>query len=139
MNEAEIIRTILEQSKVIALVGASPKPHRASYRVMQFLMNQGYQVIPVNPLKAGTQIHGQTVLSSLSEVDQPIDLVDIFRNSDDAAETVDEAISVGAKAVWMQLDVINEGAAQRARDAGLLVVMDRCPAIELPKLAYLKR
>ncbi len=134
MNEAEVIRNLLLQSQVIALVGASPKPERASYRVMQFLLNNGYRVIPVNPLKAGAEILGQKVVSSLAEIDETIDLVDIFRNSEDAAEVVDEAIAVGAKAIWMQLGVVNDAAAQKAKAAGLHVVMDRCPAIELPKL-----
>jgi predicted CoA-binding protein len=119
---------------VIALVGASPKPERASYRVMGFLLDHGYDVIPVNPLKVGQQIHGKMVLGSLSEIEQPIDMVDIFRNSEAAAEVVDEAIIVGAKSIWMQLGVINHDAAHKAQAAGLKVVMDRCPKIELPKL-----
>lgn len=134
MNEVEVIRSLLLQSKVIALVGASPKPERASYRVMQFLLNNGYRVIPVNPLKVGAEILGQKVVSSMADIDEPIDLVDIFRNSEDAAEVVDEAIAVGAKAIWMQLGVVNDIAAEKAKAAGLQVVMDRCPAIELPRL-----
>ncbi len=134
MTELDLIRDLLTHSKVIALVGASPKPERASYRVMGFLLDHGYDVIPVNPLKVGQQIHGKTVLGSLSEIDQPIDMVDIFRNSEAAAEVVDEAITVGAKSIWMQLGVINLDAAHKAQAAGLKVVMDRCPKIELPKL-----
>lgn len=134
MTELDLIRELLTHSKVIALVGASPKPERASYRVMGFLLDHGYDVIPVNPLKVGQQIHGKMVLGSLSEIEQPIDMVDIFRNSDAAAEVVDEAIIVGAKSIWMQLGVINHDAAHKAQAAGLKVVMDRCPKIELPKL-----
>ena len=125
---------LLQQVRTIALVGASPKSHRDSYRVMQYLLECGYRVIPVNPLKAGQQILGQTVLGSLPEVEPVPDLVDIFRNPEAAAEVVDEAIAVGAAAVWLQLGVINHPAAARAEAAGLAVVMDRCPKIDIPRL-----
>ena len=134
MNEIETVTRVLENSRLIALVGASPKPERASYRVMAFLLRQGYRVIPVNPLKAGADIQGQRVVASLADIDESIDLVDIFRNSEAAGEVVDEAIAVGAGAVWMQLGVIDHAAAERAVAAGLDVIMDRCPAIEIPKL-----
>ncbi|WP_054341245.1 CoA-binding protein [Neptunomonas antarctica] len=134
INEIETVKRILENSRVIALVGASPKPERASYRVMAFLLSQGYQVIPVNPIKAGQSILDQTIVASLHEINESVDLVDIFRNSEAAGEVVDEAISIGARAVWMQLGVINQSAAQRAVAAGLDVVMDRCPAIEIRRL-----
>lgn len=134
MNEIETVTRVLENSRLIALVGASPKPERASYRVMAFLLRQGYRVIPVNPVKAGSEILGQRVVASLAEIDEPIDLVDIFRNSDAAGEVVDEAIAVGAGAVWMQLGVIDQAAADRATKAGLDAIMDRCPAIEIPRL-----
>ena len=130
----EVVIKVLNQSKVIALVGASPKPERASFRVMNYLLARGYDVIPVNPLKVGSDILGQPVVASLSEIDKPIDMVDVFRNSEVAGAVIDEAIQVGAKAVWLQLDVIHEAGAQRARDAGLDVVMDRCPKIEIPRL-----
>ena len=130
----DTIRQILTNTKTIAMVGASPKSHRASNQVMHFLLAKGYNVIPVNPLRVGEQIHGREVVSSLAEIKEPIDMVDIFRNSADAGDAVDEAIAVNAKAVWMQLGVINEPAAEKAEAAGLQVVMDRCPAIEIPRL-----
>ncbi len=130
----DTIRQILTNTKTIAMVGASPKSHRASNQVMHFLLAKGYNVIPVNPLKVGEQIHGREVVSSLADIKEPIDMVDIFRNSAEAGDVVDEAIAVHAKAVWMQLGVINEPAAEKAQAAGLKVVMDRCPAIEIPRL-----
>jgi predicted CoA-binding protein len=128
------IRTLLEETRTIALVGASDRPDRPSYRVMQTLQARGYRVIPVNPQITGEHIHGEFVFRDLNQLGDPIDLVDIFRNSAAAGEAVDQAIAAGAKAVWMQLGVINEDAAARAEAAGLKVVMNRCPAIELPRL-----
>jgi predicted CoA-binding protein len=105
---------------------------------MRFLQSKGYRVIPVNPVLAGRTLHGEAVYPSLAAIPQqttgPIDMVDIFRNSANAAEPVHDAIRIGAKFVWMQLGVINEAAAREARKAGLTVVMDRCPAIEIPRL-----
>lgn len=135
MNDDKMIRKILENAKTIALVGASPRPHRASHQVMGYLLAKGYHVIPVNPLEAGASILGQPVRASLSEIDEPIDMVDIFRNSVDAGDAVDDAIAAHARSIWMQLGVVNEPAAERAQAAGLDVVMDRCPAIEIPRLA----
>ncbi|GGC04433.1 CoA-binding protein [Marinobacterium zhoushanense] len=129
-NEQALIERLEREVKLIALVGASNKPHRASYRVMEFLLRHGYIVIPVNPKLAGQSLHGQLAVARLSDIKVPIDMVDIFRNSEAAGDVVDDAIAVGAKAVWMQLGVINEAAAERAREAGLDVVMDRCPAID---------
>ena len=128
------VKTLLSNTKTIALVGASPKPERPSNGVLKFLLDRGYHVIPVNPGQAGHQIHGQTVVAQLSDINEPVDMVDIFRNSDDAAGVIDEAIAIGAKSVWMQLGVINVPAADKAVDAGLVAVMNRCPAIEIPRL-----
>jgi len=128
------IRALLEQTRTIALVGASDRPDRPSYRVMAMLQAHGYRVIPVNPQITGEHLHGEFVFRDLAQLGDPIDMVDIFRNSAAAGEAVDQAIAAGAKSVWMQLGVINHDAAARAEAAGLQVVMDRCPAIELPRL-----
>ena len=128
------IKALLEEVRTIALVGASDRPDRPSYRVMQSLQAHGYRVIPVNPQITGEHIHGEFVFRELSQLGDQIDMVDIFRNSAAAGEAVDQAIAVGAKSVWMQLGVINEEAAARAEAAGLKVVMNRCPAIEIPRL-----
>lgn len=132
-NDAEI-KALLESSCTVALVGASDRPDRPSYRVMATLQKHGYRVIPVNPQITGEHVHGEFVFRELAQLGDPIDIVDIFRRSDSAGEVVDQAIAIGAKAVWMQLGVIDEAAAARAEAAGLKVVMDRCPAIELPRL-----
>lgn len=130
----EATKALLEHTRTIALVGASPKPERPSNGVMKFLLSRGYHVIPVNPGQVGSQIHGQRVVASLGDISEPVDMVDIFRNSEDAGGVIDEAIVIGAKSVWMQLGVINVSGATRAREAGLDVVMNRCPAIEIPRL-----
>ena len=132
------IAKLLTDTTHIALVGASAKPERASNRILKFLIEQGYDVTPVNPGLAGEKIHGAQVVASLQDVHGTIDMVDIFRNSEAAGDVIDEAIAVDAKSVWTQLDVINEPAADRAEKAGLDVVMNRCPKIEIPRLGLLK-
>ena len=134
----EDIAELLRSARTIAMVGASDRPDRPSNRVMKFLQGQGYRVIPVNPQITGEHVHGEYVWRDLSQIGEPIDIVDIFRRPIAAGEAVDEAIAVGAKAVWLQLGVINEDAARRAETAGLKVVMDRCPAIEIPRLGLAK-
>ena len=128
------LKTLLTETKTIAMIGASSNPERASNHVLEFLLSKGFKVIPVNPGSVGEQIHGATVVGALSDIDEPIDMVDIFRNSEAAGEAVDQAIAAGAKSVWMQLGVINEAAAERAEAAGLKVVMDKCPAQEMPRM-----
>ncbi|MFC3126883.1 CoA-binding protein [Pseudoroseomonas globiformis] len=129
----ETIRELLLNTRRIAVVGASANPARPSHEVTGFLVGRGFDVTPVNPGLAGQRLHGATVVASLEEAG-PLDLVDIFRRSEEAGRVVDEAIRLGAKAVWMQLGVVDHAAAERARAAGLIAVMDRCPAIEWPRL-----
>jgi len=130
----ELIRRTLTDSPVIAMVGASPRSDRASYRVMRYLLGKGHKVYPINPTCAGEVILGQKVLAGLAEVPEPVQMVDIFRRSSLAGDAVDEAIAIGAKSVWMQLGVIDDAAATRAEKAGLTVIMDRCPVIEYRRL-----
>ena len=131
------IRGILSAVKVVAMVGASANEVRPSYFVLKYLIDRGYRVHPVNPTLAGTEILGRTVFASLGQVPEPIDMVDIFRNSDAAGAIVDEALALEPrpKAIWMQLTVRNDAAAARAEAAGLKVVMNRCPKIELGRLS----
>lgn len=133
------IRALLEGARTIALVGASDRPERDSHAVMGVLIDLGYRVIPVNPVLKGTTIHGVPVVASLSDIDATIDIVDIFRRSSEVPPIVDEAIKVGAKAIWMQFDVIHPAAAATAEAAGLQVVMDRCPKVELARLRIAPR
>ena len=125
------IAELLTNARSIAMVGASDRPDRPSYGVMKFLQGHGYRVIPVNPQITGEHVHGEFVWRELAQIGEPIDIVDIFRRPEAAGEAVDQAIFAGAKAVWMQLGVVNEEAAKRAEDAGLKVVMDRCIKIEV--------
>jgi uncharacterized protein len=128
------IAALLTATRTIALVGASPRPTRASNGVMAALLHHGYRVIPVNPNYAGEVIHGQTVVARLQDIDGAIDLVDVFRRAEDMPPVVADAIEVGATALWMQLGIFNTAAAATAEAAGLQVVMDRCTKVELARL-----
>lgn len=129
------IRDILVRHRVIAMVGASPKEQRPSYFVMKYLMAKDFEIIPINPGHAGRTILGQRVFGTLGEAGRPVEIIDIFRNSEAALPITEEAIRVGAKVVWMQLGVRNDEAAHLAEDAGLKVVMNRCPKIEYGRLS----
>lgn len=130
------LHDILTSATTIAVVGASPKPGRASRAITGYLLRHGYRVIPVNPSYAGEEIFGETVYASLADVPEPIDIVDIFRRTEFLGETVDEALALGSKpkVIWMQLGLRDEAAARRAEAAGLTVVMDRCIEIEHARL-----
>lgn len=134
-SDAEL-REILSTVKTIALLGASPNEERPSYHVMEFLLQKGYRVLPVNPGQAGKEILGAPVYASLSDIAEPVDMVEVFRASNAVAGIVDEILSLKTlpKVLWTQLGVIDEDAGKRAHDAGLKVVMNRCPAIEYPRL-----
>ncbi len=131
-----LIRDILTSTRTIALVGASPKPERPSYRVMATLLKHGYTVIPVNPGQAGKDIHGQTVVARLSDIDVPVDMIDVFRAPAEMDSVVDDVFSMKTlpRYIWGQLGVRNDAAAARAEERGVTVIMDRCPAIEIPRL-----
>ena len=131
--DPETLKNILTRTRRIALVGASNKPHRASHEVMAYLLARGFDVTPVNPMLAGKTIHGRIVAASLDEA-APLEMVDLFRNSARVGPAVDDAIRLGARVVWMQLGVVDEAAAARARAAGIIVAMDRCPVIEFSRL-----
>lgn len=133
MND-QTIRDVLTRTQRIALVGASDRPDRPSYGVMKYLLDQGYDVIPVSPKLAGKTLLGQQAYGSLADVPGEIDMVDVFRNSEAAWGVAQEAIAAGAKTLWLQLGVINEQAAVLAQDAGMTVIMDRCPKIDIPRL-----
>jgi predicted CoA-binding protein len=136
VNEAPddaTIGALLRRTRRIAVVGASDRPSRPSHGVLGFLLARGYDAVPVNPVLAGREIHGRRVLASLAEA-APLDLVDVFRRSSEAGAVMDEAARLGARAVWLQLGVVDQAAAARARAAGLVVVMDRCPVIEWRRL-----
>lgn len=130
------IRSVLDRVKTIAIVGASADPVKASFFVLKYLRDKGYRVIPVNPKLAGQAILGEPVYASLKDLPEPPDMVDIFRNATAAAGVTEEAIAAGAKVVWMQLGVRNDEAATRAEAAGLTVIMNRCPKIEVQRLFH---
>lgn len=132
------IAELLRDTRTIAMIGASDKPHRDSNRVMEYLQGRGYRVMPVNPRITGEHVHGEYVWRELAQIGVPIDMVDCFVNAARVGEIVDEAIATGAKSIWMQLGVVDEAAAARAEAAGLRVVMDRCPKIEIPRLGVEK-
>jgi predicted CoA-binding protein len=130
----EYLRSILRSVKTIAMVGASPNWNRPSYFVMKYLQTKGFRVIPVNPVAAGQEILGEKTYASLKEIPDKVDMVDVFRNSEAAGPITDEAIEIGAKAVWMQIGVRNDEAAATGERAGLKIVMNRCPKIEYSRL-----
>jgi len=134
LNSDADLKHLLENTRTIALVGASPKPNRPSYGVMAYLQQSGYRVIPVNPIAAGTTILGETVYGTLAEIKEPIDMVDVFRRAEDTPPIAEEAVAAGAKSLWLQLDIANDEAAKIATEGGLDVVMDRCTAIEIGRL-----
>lgn len=132
INDNERLRKMLESAEVIAVVGHSDKPHRTSYRIAQYLRDAGYRVYPVNPTV--DQIDGEKSYASLADVPEPIDIVDVFRRSEYLEGVVDDAVEVGAKAVWAQQGVADEAAAQKAEEAGLDIVMDRCIKVDHARL-----
>jgi len=134
----KVIADVLTTTRHIALVGASDNPGRASHYVMAYLLEQGYKVTPVSPKLAGQTLLGQQVYATLEEIPEPVDMVDVFRNAEAAYGVAQKAIAIGAKSLWLQQGVINEQAAVLAADAGLTVVMDRCPKIEIPRLGLEK-
>jgi len=134
LERDEDIYALLAETRTIAMIGASDRPDRPSYGVMAYLQSRGYRVLPVNPQITGEHVHGEYVWRELGQIGEPIDLVDVFRRSELAGDAIDAAIAVGAKAVWTQLGVYNDAAIARAEAAGLTAVVDRCPAIEIPRL-----
>ena len=134
LESDEAIAQLLEQVKRIALVGASAKPERPSHRVMQFLLDEGYEVLPINPGLAGQRLLGQTVYASLADLPTSVDMADIFRDAASLPGVTQDVVAAGMPAMWTQLGVVHSEAEHAALDAGLQVVVDRCPAIEIPRL-----
>lgn len=129
------IRRILRDTDTIAMVGASTNWNRPSYFAMKYLQTKGFRIIPVNPGAAGQELLGEMVYANLKDIPEPIEMVDIFQRSDRVPPIVDDAIEIGAKIIWMQLTVRNDEAAKKAEDAGLTVIMDRCPKIEFGRFS----
>jgi predicted CoA-binding protein len=136
-TEDKDIVDVLTSVKTIALVGASQKAHRASNRVMRFLLDNNYQVIPVNPALSGTELMGQTVYATLADIPFTVDMIDVFRDASHLQRIVEEAISLNIKTIWTQLEVVDAKAINYAEDNGICMVVDRCPAIEIPRLSAL--
>jgi predicted CoA-binding protein len=134
LESDEAIAQLLEQVKRIALVGASAKPERPSHRVMQFLLDEGYEVLPINPGLAGQRLLGQQVHASLADLPTSVDMADIFRDAASLPEVTQAVVAAGVPAMWTQLGVVHSEAQHTAVDAGLQLVVDRCPAIEIPRL-----
>lgn len=134
----QLIKQILTSVRRIAVVGASDNPEKASFRVSAWLQEQGYEIVPVNPRLAGKTILGQQVYHSLKDIPGKIDMVDVFRNAEAATEITLEAIAINAKVVWLQLGIVNQQAAELAKNSGLTMIMDRCPKIEIPRLGLEK-
>lgn len=130
----DLLRSVLKTVRTIAVLGASTKPERPSNGVMRFLQRRGYRVIPINPGIAGRLLHGERVHARLADIEGKIDMVDVFRNRAALAAAAEDAVAAGAQVLWMQLGLVDETAAARAKAAGLTVIMDRCPAIEIPRL-----
>ena len=130
----DAIAQLLMQAKRIALVGASAKPERPSHRVMQFLLDEGYEVLPINPGLAGQNLLGQTVYASLADLPTRVDMADIFRDAASLPEVTQDVVAAGIPVMWTQLGVVHSEAEHAALNAGLQVVVDRCPAIEIPRL-----
>lgn len=134
--DRNLIRDVLKTTKNIAMVGASPNPARPSYGVMRFLLGKGYHVIPINPGHAGKEIQGQKVYASLADIEEQVDMVDVFRAADQLPAVIDEVLAMKnrPKVIWGQLSVRDDTAAAKAEAEGLTVIMDRCPAIEYPRV-----
>ena len=130
-----LIRAILRRVRTIAMVGASARWNRPSYFAMKYLQEKGYRVIPVNPREAGGSILGETAYADLADIPDPVDMVQVFRRADAVMPIAEQAVAIGAKVLWMQLGVRNDGAAALAERAGLRVVMNRCPKIEYGRLS----
>jgi predicted CoA-binding protein len=139
MNDPDDIRRIFEDSRTIAIVGASLDPSRPSHYIAEYLQSQGYRIIPVNPNHAGQEILGETCVANLRDIREPVDLVDVFRRTPDVPPVADDAIAIGARAFWQQSGIANLDAHERVRAAGLLAVLDRCAMVEHRRWRHARR